>query len=68
MFEVLCYGDSNTWGADPTTGGRFSNDDRWPGVLQKALGDEYHVIEEGLGEEPPSGKTPLKDTKMAKNT
>jgi lysophospholipase L1-like esterase len=49
MFEVLCCGDSNIWGADPATGGRFSRDDRWPGVLQKALGDEYHVIEEGLG-------------------
>jgi len=49
MFEVLCYGDSNTWGANPATGGRFSRDERWPGVLQKALGDGYHVIEEGLG-------------------
>jgi len=49
MFEVLCYGDSNTWGADPQSGGRFGRDERWPGVLQKRLGDEYHVIEEGLG-------------------
>ncbi len=49
MFEVLCYGDSNTWGADPVLGGRFNRDERWPGVLQKALGDKYHVIEEGLG-------------------
>ncbi|MBS7614601.1 hypothetical protein KEJ18_02550 [Candidatus Bathyarchaeota archaeon] len=49
MFEVLCYGDSNTCGADPQTGGRFSIDERWPGVLQKALGEDYHVIEEGLG-------------------
>ena len=48
MFEVLCYGDSNTWGANPRTGGRLGKDDRWSGVLQKALGDNYHVIEEGL--------------------
>jgi lysophospholipase L1-like esterase len=34
MFEVLCYGDSNTWGADPAKGGRFSRNDRWPSVLQ----------------------------------
>jgi lysophospholipase L1-like esterase len=49
MFEVLCYGDSNTWGADPKTGGRFRKDERWPGVLQKALDEGCHVIEEGLG-------------------
>jgi lysophospholipase L1-like esterase len=49
MFEVLCFGDSNTWGTDPATIGRFSRDERWPGVLQKALGDDYHIIEEGLG-------------------
>ena len=49
MFEVLCYGDSNTWGHDPVSLERFSRDERWSGVLQKALGDKYHVIEEGLG-------------------
>jgi lysophospholipase L1-like esterase len=45
---VLCYGDSNTWGADPAGGPRFGWDDRWPGVLQRALGAGYRVIEEGL--------------------
>jgi len=49
MFEVLCYGDSNTWGTNPAIIGRFCGDERWPGVLQKALGDDYHIIEEGLG-------------------
>jgi lysophospholipase L1-like esterase len=49
MFEVLCYGDSNTWGTNPATIGRFSRDERWPGVLQKALGADYHIIEERLG-------------------
>jgi lysophospholipase L1-like esterase len=48
MVEVLCYGDSNTWGDDVRTGRRFSRDERWPGVLQKTLGNKYHVIEEGL--------------------
>jgi lysophospholipase L1-like esterase len=45
---VLCYGDSNTWGSDPETGERFSEDVRWPGVLALALGEGYRVIEEGL--------------------
>jgi lysophospholipase L1-like esterase len=48
MKTVLCYGDSNTWGYVPGTGQRYSCAERWPGVLQTALGPDYHVIEEGL--------------------
>jgi lysophospholipase L1-like esterase len=48
MKVILCYGDSNTHGRDPKTKGRFERHVRWPGVLQNALGDGYHVIEEGL--------------------
>jgi lysophospholipase L1-like esterase len=49
MKTILCYGDSNTWGADASTGGRFPREVRWTGVLQRELGAEYYVIEEGLG-------------------
>lgn len=45
---ILCFGDSNTWGADPAGGPRFNRETRWPCVLQKELGENYHVIEEGL--------------------
>ena len=48
MYVVLCFGDSNTYGRDPKTKGRFEHDVRWPGVLAKTLGRGYHVIEEGL--------------------
>ena len=48
MKTILCYGDSNTWGAIPETGGRLSIHDRWPGVLRDRLGDGYWLIEEGL--------------------
>ena len=48
MYEVLCYGDSNTWGYDPRTRGRYPRDVRWTGVLRACLGEGYHVIEEGL--------------------
>ncbi len=48
MKNILCYGDSNTWGYDPATGERFGTEIRWPGVLKKELGDVYVVIEEGL--------------------
>jgi lysophospholipase L1-like esterase len=45
---VLCYGDSNTWGYDPSTQGRYPRQVRWPGVLRRELGEGYLVIEEGL--------------------
>src|SRR6266516_3333067 len=45
---ILCFGDSNTWGAPPGGGDRFPRDVRWPGALQALLGDGYRVIEEGL--------------------
>jgi lysophospholipase L1-like esterase len=45
---IVCYGDSNTWGADPSGLGRFPPDVRWTGVLQSELGADYNVIEEGL--------------------
>jgi len=48
MINLLCFGDSNTWGYSPIDGTRFSPNIRWTGVLQKALGNDYHVIEEGL--------------------
>ncbi len=48
MKTILCYGDSNTWGFDPASKGRFDRDVRWTGVLRRTLGDGYLVIEEGL--------------------
>jgi lysophospholipase L1-like esterase len=48
MKVILCYGDSNTHGRDPMTGGRFERNVRWPGVLRSTIGDGYQVIEEGL--------------------
>ena len=52
--HILCLGDSNTHGlcGDPSDcadgGNRYNEEERWPCLLQKALGDEYLVIEEGL--------------------
>ena len=56
--HILCLGDSNTHGycADPkdcADGGiRFNENERWTCLLQKKLGDDYLVTEEGL-----SGRT-----------
>ena len=48
MKTVLCFGDSNTWGYSPLDGSRHSHDVRWTGILQRSLGSDYRVIEEGL--------------------
>lgn len=59
--HIVCFGDSNTHGkcADPLdcadtkrTPLRFNEQERWPCLLQTALGEEYLIIEEGL-----SGRT-----------
>ena len=58
--RVLCFGDSNTYGTCRRMPGvegapapdpdylRLNADRRWPGVLQRVLGPDYEVIEEGL--------------------
>ncbi|MCV0396848.1 MAG: SGNH/GDSL hydrolase family protein [Rhizobiaceae bacterium] len=48
MKTVLCYGDSLTWGYNAEGPGRHAHADRWPSVLQAALGDAVLVIPEGL--------------------
>jgi lysophospholipase L1-like esterase len=48
MKVILCYGDSNTYGFDPSTRLRYAPDVRWTGVVQAELGPGYRVIEEGL--------------------
>lgn len=46
--NILCFGDSNTWGAQPGSLKRYPANVRWPGVAAEALGPGYHIIEEGL--------------------
>lgn len=61
MKTILCYGDSNTWGFIPESiteafPRRHPREVRWTGVLQRELGPEYHVIEEGQ-----NGRTTVHD-------
>jgi len=47
--RILCFGDSHTWGYIPGTDHeRFSENVRFPKVLQKLLGENFEIIEEGL--------------------
>jgi lysophospholipase L1-like esterase len=52
MKNILCYGDSNTWGAKPVlklgSPDRYQYEVRWTTVLQNQLGNDYHIIAEGL--------------------
>lgn len=50
--NILCFGDSNTFGYRAVDGGRYSEKERWPALVQGMLGEDYHIIEEGL-----SGRT-----------
>lgn len=61
--HIVCLGDSNTHGycADPADCAepelaRFNEEERWTCLLQRALGEEYLVVEEGL-----SGRTTVFD-------
>ena len=45
-MNILCFGDSNTWGYKPDKTGRFDENTRWTALLQKKLGPEYHIIED----------------------
>ncbi|MFA7413737.1 MAG: SGNH/GDSL hydrolase family protein [Rhizobium sp.] len=60
MKSVLCYGDSLTWGYDPESLDRHPLEDRWPSVLQRALGPGVNVIAEGL-----NGRTTAYDDYLA---
>ena len=63
---ILCYGDSNTWGWNPATQARYARDERWPGVLRRALGEGYLVIEEGLNGRTTVWDDPIEGYKSGK--
>lgn len=50
--RILAFGDSNTWGWIATAQGfpttRLSDEARWPGVLETALGSGTRIVVDGL--------------------
>lgn len=60
MATIVCYGDSNTWGAAPLKTradlARFALADRWPSVMGEKLSGGHTVIAEGL-----NGRTTVHD-------
>ncbi len=63
MKQLLCFGDSNTWGLIPKTMERYSWGVRWTSILQNKLNDRnIRVLEEGL-----CGRTTIYDDAYRKN-
>ena len=60
MKTVLFYGDSNTWGFDPETGGRYPYEKRWTTVCSKHLGEEFQCIPCGMNGRTTVFDDPLK--------
>lgn len=49
MKNILCFGDSNTWGYNPKTKGRYPWGIRWTSKLQNRLDTrDFNIIEQGL--------------------
>lgn len=48
MKKILIYGDSNTWGDNFILGKRIEDEKQWPNILQRKLGSEYKILQEGL--------------------
>ena len=44
MKNILCFGDSNTWGYTPGTAVRYDIHTRYTGVMQDELGAEYRIL------------------------
>ncbi|GLR72668.1 SGNH/GDSL hydrolase family protein [Agaribacter marinus] len=61
MKTILCYGDSNTWGAVPGKDQRYPTEMRWTGILADNLNNQYEVIVEGQ-----SGRTTIHDDPFEK--
>lgn len=66
MKTILCYGDSNTYGLMSDLVSRYPREVRWTGILQKKLGEEYYVIEEGLGGRTTIWDDPVEEYKNGK--
>ncbi len=64
---IVCFGDSNTYGASPVDGSRLARSVRWTGVLRAELGDGFEVIEEGLNARTTVYPSPLNEGRVGRD-
>ncbi len=62
MKNILCFGDSNTYGLIPGTENRYDWHTRWTGIVESKIKDKgYKIVEEGL-----CGRTTIFDDPLRK--
>lgn len=63
MKQILCFGDSNTYGLIPGTKERYPWEVRWTGILGEKIKEKgYRVVEEGL-----CGRTTVFEDELREN-
>lgn len=62
-ISVVCFGDSLTWGFNPVDMSRYGHDVRWTRLLQKELGPDFYVVEEGVNGRTTVFEDPVKGDK-----
>lgn len=63
MKQILCFGDSNTYGLIPGTKERYSWEERWTGILEEKIKAKgFRVVEEGL-----CGRTTVFEDELREN-
>lgn len=67
MWNILCFGDSNTFGYDTVNDSRFPWGIRWTSLVQEKLGEEYRIIEEGMGGRTTVWDDPVECLQSGKN-
>jgi len=73
--QVVCHGDSLTWGSNASSGGGTATGTTYPGVIAQTLGPDWRVTNVGTGGwtvdlltgEAPRKVDPLFDTSLSKN-
>ena len=66
MKNILCFGDSNTWGYDPE-GGRYPYEQRWVSLAARTLGPGFNLIPEGLNGRTTVWDDPFGDYRCGKD-
>lgn len=62
LRQILCFGDSNTYGLIPGTKERYDWNTRWTGILDRKINKKgYRIIEEGLCGRTTVFDDPLRD-------
>ena len=67
MKQILCFGDSNTWGYNGENRERFPWGVRWTSLLQEKFAEnrmDVRIIEEGLVGRTTVFEDPLRDSRV----